>query len=76
MPRPVPAILTAASPSIDVVVRNPVPYATPPADLMPVIDAPPTPMVSLGPRGRYLALERGHLPAGGHVPASAQGPPT
>ncbi len=32
------------------------PYATPPADLMPVIDAPPTPMVSLGPRGRYLAL--------------------
>jgi hypothetical protein len=56
MPRPVPAILTAASPSIDVVVRNPVPYATPPADLMPVIDAPSTPMVSLGPRGRYLAL--------------------
>jgi len=33
-----------------------VPYATPPADLMPVIDAAPTPMVSLGPGGRHLAL--------------------
>src|SRR5262252_855949 len=35
---------------------NPVPYAMPPADLLPVIDAPPTPMVSMGPGGRYLAL--------------------
>jgi len=33
-----------------------VPYATPPADLMPIIDAAPTPMVSLGPGGRHLAL--------------------
>ncbi len=32
------------------------PYATPPADLMPVIDAPPPPMVSMAPGGRYLAL--------------------
>ena len=32
------------------------PYATLPADLMPVIDAPPTPMISLGPGGQYLAL--------------------
>ena len=32
------------------------PYALLPADLMPVIDALPTPMVSMGPGGRYLAL--------------------
>ena len=32
------------------------PYAMPPSDLMPVIDAPPTPMVSMGPGGQYLAL--------------------
>ena len=32
------------------------PYATLPADLMPVIDAPPPPVISLGPGGRYLAL--------------------
>jgi dipeptidyl aminopeptidase/acylaminoacyl peptidase len=33
-----------------------VPYATPPADIMPVIDAPPTPAISLAPGGRYVAL--------------------
>ena len=32
------------------------PYATPPADVMPVIDAPPPPIVSMGPGGRYLAF--------------------
>jgi len=33
-----------------------VPYATPPADVTPVIDAAPPPMVSMGPGGRYLAF--------------------
>jgi dipeptidyl aminopeptidase/acylaminoacyl peptidase len=33
-----------------------VPYATPPARIMPVIDAPPTPGISLAPGGRYVAL--------------------
>ena len=32
------------------------PYAKPAADIMPVIDAPPTPMIVLAPGGRYLAL--------------------
>ena len=32
------------------------PYATPPAGVMPVVDAPPTPGISLAPGGRYLAL--------------------
>ena len=32
------------------------PYASPAADLMPVVDAPPTPMISLAPGGRHLAL--------------------
>jgi dipeptidyl aminopeptidase/acylaminoacyl peptidase len=31
-------------------------YATPPADVMPVIDAPPTPTISFAPGGRYVAL--------------------
>jgi dipeptidyl aminopeptidase/acylaminoacyl peptidase len=33
-----------------------VPYATPPADIMPVIDAPPTPAIFFAPGGRYVAL--------------------
>jgi dipeptidyl aminopeptidase/acylaminoacyl peptidase len=33
-----------------------VPYAAPPADIMPVIDAPPTPTISPAPGGRYVAL--------------------
>jgi dipeptidyl aminopeptidase/acylaminoacyl peptidase len=33
-----------------------VPYATPGADIMPIIDAPPTPMTYLAPGGRFLAL--------------------
>jgi dipeptidyl aminopeptidase/acylaminoacyl peptidase len=33
-----------------------VPYAAPPADIMPVIDAPPTPTISFAPGGRYVAL--------------------
>ena len=32
------------------------PYATPPADLMPVIDAPPPPAISMAPGGSYLAF--------------------
>ena len=32
------------------------PYAIPPADVMPVIDAPPTPAISIAPGGRYVAL--------------------
>ena len=32
------------------------PYATPPADLIPVVDAPPPPSVSMAPGGRYLVL--------------------
>ena len=32
------------------------PYAAPPADIMPVIDAPPTPAISVAPGGRYLGL--------------------
>ena len=32
------------------------PYAAPPADIMPVIDAPPTPTISPAPGGRYVAL--------------------
>ena len=32
------------------------PYATPPAGIMPVVDAPPTPAISLAPGGRYVAL--------------------
>ncbi len=32
------------------------PYAVPPADVMPVIDAPPTPTIALAPGGRYVAL--------------------
>lgn len=32
------------------------PYATPPAGIMPVVDAPPTPTISLAPGGRYVAL--------------------
>src|SRR5690348_10710627 len=50
------AILTAASPMTDVLRRISVPYASPPADLVPVVDAPPTPSVSMAPGGRYLAL--------------------
>ena len=34
---------------IDVVRRISVPYATPPADLIPVVDAPPPPSVSMAP---------------------------
>jgi dipeptidyl aminopeptidase/acylaminoacyl peptidase len=41
---------------IDVVRRISVPYASPPADLIPVVDAPPPPSVSMAPGGRYLAL--------------------
>jgi dipeptidyl aminopeptidase/acylaminoacyl peptidase len=33
-----------------------VPYATPPAGVMPVIDAPPTPAISFAPGGRHVAL--------------------
>src|SRR5690348_17913914 len=40
----------------DVVRRISVPYTTPPADLIPIVDAPPPPMVSMAPGGRYLAL--------------------
>ncbi len=32
------------------------PYATPPADLIPVVDAPPPPSVSMAPGGKYLAF--------------------
>ena len=32
------------------------PYTTPPADLIPIVDAPPPPSVSMAPGGRYLAL--------------------
>ena len=32
------------------------PYATPGADITPIIDAPPTPITYLAPGGRYLAL--------------------
>ncbi|HEY5986747.1 MAG TPA: prolyl oligopeptidase family serine peptidase [Streptosporangiaceae bacterium] len=32
------------------------PYATPGADIMPVVDAPPTPAVFLAPGGRFLAF--------------------
>src|SRR5215472_8325578 len=53
----VPAILTAATQVIvNVVKRTPVPYASPPASVMPVVDAPPTPGISLAPGGRYVAL--------------------
>ena len=34
------------------------PYASPPADLIPIVDAPPPPSVSMAPGGRYLALVR------------------
>jgi dipeptidyl aminopeptidase/acylaminoacyl peptidase len=33
-----------------------VPYATPAADVAPVVDAPPPPLVSLAPGGRHVAL--------------------
>jgi hypothetical protein len=33
-----------------------VPYATPGADIMPIIDAPPTPITYLAPGARFLAL--------------------
>jgi len=33
-----------------------VPYATPGDDILPIIDAPPTPMTYMAPGGRYLAL--------------------
>jgi dipeptidyl aminopeptidase/acylaminoacyl peptidase len=33
-----------------------VPYATPGADIMPIVDAPPTPAIFLAPGGRFLAL--------------------
>jgi dipeptidyl aminopeptidase/acylaminoacyl peptidase len=33
-----------------------VPYATPGADIMPVVDAPPTPAIFLAPGGRFLAF--------------------
>jgi dipeptidyl aminopeptidase/acylaminoacyl peptidase len=33
-----------------------VPYATPPPGIMPIVDAPPTPAISLAPGGRYVAL--------------------
>ena len=32
------------------------PYSIPGADIMPIIDAPPTPMIYLAPGGRFLAL--------------------
>jgi dipeptidyl aminopeptidase/acylaminoacyl peptidase len=56
-----PAILTAPSSMPDRPDRrrekdHPVPYAAPPADIMPVIDAPPTPLISLAPGGQYVAL--------------------
>jgi dipeptidyl aminopeptidase/acylaminoacyl peptidase len=47
---------TAASPTIDVVKRISLPYATPPDEFLPVIDAPPPPSVSMAPGGGYLAL--------------------
>src|SRR5215467_5350215 len=35
---------------------HPVPYATPGADITPIIDAPPTPITYLAPGGRFLVL--------------------
>src|SRR6185437_8593464 len=38
--------------------RASVPYRTPDSDIVSIIDAPPTPLTTLGPGGHYLALVR------------------